>query len=749
MGENGRGQLIAFRSDRLGGRLNCLVNTLRLYRRFGWEFSVVWPLAGDSYHTADINEPASIFSQEFVNERFVFTPHFRIVPGDSVLMRHLKEQSFDAIEKHLAKGGNVVVDLAFEIITLKGETEEEALAGYSDAFNSLSFAPTVDHYSKLISDRLQNATAYHLRRGDIISSIKTQDKPWIKKFVPDEVYRQHMDKELEDGSKKIVLFSDDSITIDRFRKQYPQMITFDDIVSAEDIGQGARDFLELYMMSRCKRIIAPPHSAFSSTAAELGQCDKISVLADLKRGQRDRAFRKVLQRLEKQPETFRSDGEVAQHFAHLHAWADDDETFRRIVDIQRSYIERGNNVAFMYSQLIEMMFRVGEFEAVTILQEKMAKAGLTQKKSIVESLTYSGLSDVKLGQKDKAISEFVFALWQARPAPRVLRDIIGILLLKGDLNDQNFFPVPWEITNQKTAKLFEAEKGFPHAQIRDILEVPDDWTHVVQPDPFFILWDFALGAFGRNYSIKRGQMPNGENFYLKSGLKYETREALAFAIFLKCLKNCSVEDHDYESMLREMLEEPHATPMIPYVLSRCQVLNGARWNDARESAELMMQMDERNLPGYRAWYAHTLLHTREEAQAAELFGSVAAEIPGLPGFYDDQCASFMRVKQYDNARQASLKSNERIAHHPNFLRSLSRAEEALGNLQAAADVLEDTIALDFTASRWIYYRMIEAQIKLGNLDRARSVLAQGRQRDPDWEKFTLLEQKINNPTFPK
>jgi hypothetical protein len=110
-------------------------------------------------------------------------------------------------------------------------------------------------------------TAYHIRRGDIILDPIASNKLWPNKFIPQEFYEQHLDVTLRDPNAQVLCFSDTPIEVDRLKENDPDRVQgFKDLLGNREFTTGARDFLELYAMSRCQQIYGPPSSAFSQTA---------------------------------------------------------------------------------------------------------------------------------------------------------------------------------------------------------------------------------------------------------------------------------------------------------------------------------------------------------------------------------------------------------------------------------------------------------------------------------------------------
>ena len=68
---------------------------------------------------------------------------------------------------------------------------------------------------------------------------------------------------LKDPAAQVLCFSDMPIEVERLEEADPERVEgFKDLLGDKEFTTGARDFLEFYVMSRCKHIFGPQSSTF-------------------------------------------------------------------------------------------------------------------------------------------------------------------------------------------------------------------------------------------------------------------------------------------------------------------------------------------------------------------------------------------------------------------------------------------------------------------------------------------------------
>ena len=206
-------------------------------------------------------------------------------------------------------------------------------------------------------------TAYHIRRGDIILDPIASNKLWPNKFIPREFYEQHLDVTLRDPNAQVLCFSDTPIEVDRLKENDPDRVQgFKDLLGNREFTTGARDFLELYAMSRCQQIYGPPSSAFSQTAMAIGGSSLDAVQDALAADDQAAAMDRMTDRIEERSALFLNMGDVGQclYFLIEHQAAKGNSN--RAKRIIRTYMEDGLDKSFAYQLLCELSVSAGELE---------------------------------------------------------------------------------------------------------------------------------------------------------------------------------------------------------------------------------------------------------------------------------------------------------------------------------------------------------------------------------------------------
>lgn len=176
-----------------------------------------------------------------------------------------------AFAKRVADGEVLGFTTREGAVVLPFEDLNTARAGFAATFQSLDFSTayraTMDHIDTTLSGNL-DFVGVHIRRGDVIRNANTSEGYWHGQFVPDAIYFAALDA-LVGPSVQFVFFCDDPEVLASYQSRYTDALTAPQITGAD--GQPALhvDLAEMYLMSRCARILCPRSSAFSTTAADL------------------------------------------------------------------------------------------------------------------------------------------------------------------------------------------------------------------------------------------------------------------------------------------------------------------------------------------------------------------------------------------------------------------------------------------------------------------------------------------------
>lgn len=453
------GSIISHRNDRMGGRIIAMLNALRIAQDYDLPFFVGWTTGGRT--SEECRDPAAIFDADWVNDCFFDTEVLQQVYADLIDLSTLTGDtrwSLDRFRKQLGRGESFLSGAAMGVITLPWEDAADVQARLPRCLDDFKFsAPVRDMIAKIDTVFAgTKLTAYHIRRGDIISDPITSNKLWPNKYIPREFYEQHLARTLEDPDARVLIFSDTPVEVARLRAVDPRVQGFTDLLGDAPLTDGARDFLELFAMSRCKNIFGPPSSAFSQTAMTIGGCHLQAVEDALSETDRSAAMDRMVDRLEARSDLFINMGDVGQclHFLIEHQRAKGDAP--RAKRIIRAYMEDGLDKSFAYQLLCELSVAEDDLEYCERVRDLAYARPVYNDDSMAVVNTYSALNQMVLGHNDTAMDRLQAAFW-FRPLDNVVHGALNLALTAGIVTPQNFYPFDPVMTRQK-GNVFPAGK---------------------------------------------------------------------------------------------------------------------------------------------------------------------------------------------------------------------------------------------------------------------------------------------------
>ena len=292
-------------------------------------------------------------------------------------------------------------------------------------------------------------TAYHIRRGDIILDPIASNKLWPNKFIPREFYEQHLDVTLRDPNAQVLCFSDTPIEVDRLKENDPDRVQgFKDLLGNREFTTGARDFLELYAMSRCQQIYGPPSSAFSQTAMAIGGSSLDAVQDALAADDQAAAMDRMTDRIEERSALFLNMGDVGQclYFLIEHQAAKGNSN--RAKRIIRTYMEDGLDKSFAYQLLCELSVSLGELEYCEKVRDLAYARAVYVDDSMAWVNFYSAINQLVKGNWTTAHQRIQAAAW-FRPLEPLTHGVQNLALTAGVLTPDNFYPFDPNMLRQK------------------------------------------------------------------------------------------------------------------------------------------------------------------------------------------------------------------------------------------------------------------------------------------------------------
>lgn len=445
------GCIVAHRNDGMGARIIAMLNAVRIARDYDLPYYVGWTTGGRTRE--EVRDPSFIFDTDYIAERFFDTDIMSEIYTNLIDLSTIDDKNWteEKFRKAAAKGKSFMSGAAMGVTVLPWENEADVQARLPDCIDAFRFSPPVKEMVAKIVEVFagKKLTAYHIRRGDIILDPIASNKLWPNKFIPREFYEQHLALTLSDPDAQVLCFSDTPIEVDRLKEADPaRVMGFKDLLGDREFTTGARDFLELYAMSRCKQIFGPPSSAFSQTAMTIGGCTLDAVQDALPKAEQSAAMDRMTDRLESKSELFLNMGDVGQclHFLIEHqAEKGNSNRAKRII---RAYMEDGLDKSFAYQLLCELSVSAGELDYCERVRDLAYARPVYVDDSMAYVNCYSAINQLVEGNWAAAHTRIQSAVW-FRPLEPATHGLQNLALTAGVLTPQNFYPFDPDMVRQK------------------------------------------------------------------------------------------------------------------------------------------------------------------------------------------------------------------------------------------------------------------------------------------------------------
>ncbi|WP_017997991.1 hypothetical protein [Paracoccus sp. N5] len=364
--------IIGFRQDRIGARLICLLNTLRLARKFGVSGRYLWLSQPDGPYP-ELVDPRHFLTAEFVaaHIEIVFEAPSRaglqnvraVAPGMNV-------QGF---ARALAEGRRYECDSMSEVVRFIDEDAATVAAEMRAVAADLALTPRLGRALAKARRVIARAgggapVAIHVRRGDILDGDPWSYSSWASKYVPDEFFRAFIAG--HDGP--VIAFSDTPAAVAHLRQGDDRVLLAADLLDTAALSPAERDLLELLLMAGCAEVGAPSHSAFSRAAAVIGGCRIRALPPDLPDAARRAGFDAVLERVIARPDSFFAPGDLAQSAAYAARHAASVGRGGELVDALADRRDLLARFPFLYRELAATAWSAGRKQKA----RRLARQGL-------------------------------------------------------------------------------------------------------------------------------------------------------------------------------------------------------------------------------------------------------------------------------------------------------------------------------------------------------------------------------------
>lgn len=463
------GCILAFRNDRLGGRLNAILTAMRLARRYGVPFKIFWALSDAS--SPELHSPQDLFSKSFMDKHFTSREEggdlLREASDIGTITSNTTEAEF--IES-LAAGKSYLSNAATEQLVLPWE-DGSARDVLPELIESIGFSTRVGRMIKKINKNLDGLQfrSYHLRRGDIIDDRSlASHNLWSNKYIPRVIYEWHMKRELENSDDRLVIFSDSAEEIRAFTALSPRIWSFSDLIGDVELSPIQRDFLELYTMSRSAAIFAPPSSAFSGMAAVMANKAVTDIEEDLSAAQYDAAMAELVRRLEDEPDSFLSQSDIGQNLPFATAYLERLGEGKRATSIAWQHLRSGMDRAYIFSFLSERLFNEGRYQECEQIIGTLDGRPCFREEHWSNVFAFASMADMVRGNWDSAIERFHVGSWYF-PINRNISEIYWYLLAMQRLPVERNWPIDTALM-RRSARIINADNSASHRILVDKMQ---------------------------------------------------------------------------------------------------------------------------------------------------------------------------------------------------------------------------------------------------------------------------------------
>ncbi|MDV7141670.1 hypothetical protein R3X27_03135 [Tropicimonas sp. TH_r6] len=466
------GRIVAHRNDRMGGRLISILNAIRISRDYDIPYVIAWVSHGRT--AEELREPTDIFTPEFVDRRFV--------PGELSAEQWAALDDLDATHRNteaefraaIASGAGFLSQRAVGTTVLPWEEDAPVAKRLAACFDGIGFCDTIRRVSERIDEKLAGThlSAYHIRRGDIISNPITSQKLWPNKYIPREFYEVHLKRQLEDPEAACLVFSDTKYEVDQLKAAGgDRVMTFEELVGDEDLKLGQRDFLELFAMSRCKEIFGPPHSAFSQTAATMGGGTVYPVEDALTAEEHSEAVELLISRMDSPRKHFLGDGDMGQCFPFVMAHLRGRGEAARARTLLATQVNRGFSKPYIYPAISELCVECTDLAGAKKVHKAAWSRPVSGDEALCSVAAHAALAHLQAGEAREA-HRWAHAAWWLGPMDQIMPSVLSALLSAGILEAAPSYPIDARMIVRK-GNLFPG--GDPYLNQLNAVEPPQGW----------------------------------------------------------------------------------------------------------------------------------------------------------------------------------------------------------------------------------------------------------------------------------
>lgn len=427
-------QIIGFRQDRIGARLICMLNVMRLARKFDATGRFLW-LSQPEGSYPELTDPHDFFAADFVSGQIRVVdkiPDLSQLTGVGTVAPSMNVRGF---AERLAEGQRFDCNTMSETVRFMDETPAGIAAEMREVALGLKLAPPLEKALARARRAVAragggDAMAIHVRRGDILDGPPWCYTAWPSKFVPDEFFRAF----ISTGEGPVMAFSDTPEAVRHLAQGNPRVLPVTDLFAEADLPQPARDLLELVLMSECASVGAPSHSAFSRAAEVAGRCRIMALPGHLRDELRRNAYDALLDRVVGDRDSFFAPGDLAQSVCYAARHAVTTGRGAELVDALEGRDELLESFPFLYRELAVTAWAAGRLGKARALAERGLAAPNLQRRDKPQCRQVMLMADAgnKPQKNPEVDGQFLSMLFTGRTADGPIIPVLARKMMRHD-----------------------------------------------------------------------------------------------------------------------------------------------------------------------------------------------------------------------------------------------------------------------------------------------------------------------------
>jgi predicted Zn-dependent protease len=689
-----KGCLLVSRNDLFGARMLPFVNALRIGYDYDIPVKIYWPVPPEG--TTNIGEHAEVFDSAFLERHFISQDEYRQLSQQAVALAQVRNAPAAEIVEMVNQGRILALHSSQVAMTLGGEKGQVVKKSYRATLDRITFTPLVTQNIAKINaiTKGQKMLAYHVRHGDVTTSYRAKNKPWVNKFTPSEFYVHHYENYGQRQDAKALLFGDFKPSLDWLCAQCPDLIRISDVIDLKELGSLQRDFLELYAMSRADTILGPRSSGFSQLAASLGGVDFRDIAKDMKRKDYEVIYVKLYDRLTNDPESFSSFGETAQCLAHLVPYLYGKGEIAKVAELLEREIERGNEISYLFSLCADACFKTGKLNEVLSLRHRSLSVPMFDPTSIADVDGLAAQAAVQMGDINEALRLLNFAAFQTPYSPQ-LQVAFAQLDAKGTITDASFYPIDRALMNVLQPGVSAFQPVFFAWEWRHSLisNFQRPLTHAGAADRLLTTTQKKFAKAPRSSALTASYLSFKSVVRMGQGFQDD-----AFELSMEAVEMAPRNHHVLRRHIQNLIQARNPQAALPFCQELCaiapevpiyQTLLATVHLNLKQREKAMEAIDQSQIHGLRfpaitLRQANAFLLMKQPEKAEALLETVLPEIRWPDQYLDALTTTKIELNRQDDIMPMLLKLQKEAGATRNISHLVAKVRRANGDLAGAA-----------------------------------------------------------------